>query len=204
MVVLKKTLVYICTIVLASCSSTKISSSWAKPETEIVISNLNKVLVVAMFKTTTANRIAEDQMASYLNGKGVVSYNYLNDSFNRKNEKAIVDKITNDGFDAAITMRLIDVEKERVYTPGAIETYPTRFRSFGSYYYNSWNTYSLPGYYTTTKTYTIEVNVYSIKEDKIIWTGVTQTTNPSGIEKLSSNVASVVYKKMLKDGFIYQ
>jgi hypothetical protein len=46
-----------------------------------VVENLNKVLVVALFKDETSRRKAEDQMAVYLNGKQVVSYNYLDYKF---------------------------------------------------------------------------------------------------------------------------
>ena len=99
-------------------------------------------------------------------------------------------------------MRLVDVDKEENYTRGNISSYPAYYRNFSGYYYRSWSYYSTPGYYTTTKTYTIETNVYSIKEDKIIWSGLTETTNPDGVKKLTEEVAQVVYKKMVEEGFI--
>jgi hypothetical protein len=186
-----------------SCANnTRITRSWRNPDKQITISSLNKVLVVAMFKTLSENRIAEDQIASYLQGKGVASYNYLNENFNKDNEEIIRNKIKSDGFDGAITMRLIDIEKENSYTPGNINSYPVNYRTFGGYYYQSWRNYSTPGYYTTTKTYTIEVNVFSIKDDKIIWTGVTRTTNPDGVEKMTAEVTDVVFNKMIKEGFL--
>ena len=99
-------------------------------------------------------------------------------------------------------MRLIDVDKEKTYTPGNITSYPSYYQTFGGYYYRNWNYYRTPGYYSTTKTYTIENNIFSIKEDKIIWTGITQTTNPEGVNKLTEEVTKVVYKKMVSEGFI--
>lgn len=186
-----------------SCAkNTRITRSWRIPDKQITISNLKKVLVVAMFKTQAENRLAEEQMAAYLQGKAIVSYNYLNENFNKDNEEIIRSKIKADGFDGAITMRLIDIDKENTYTPGSINSYPVHYRTFGGYYYRSWRSYSTPGYYTTTKIYTVEVNVFSIKEDKIIWTGVTKTTNPDGVEKLTAEITEVVYKQMVKDGFI--
>jgi hypothetical protein len=189
-------------IVIASCTSTKITSSWREPDKAVVVSALNKVLVVALFKDEASRHKAEDQMAGYLGGKGIVSYNYLKESFDKKNEDALREKIKADGFDGAVTMRLVDVDKEKVYTPGNTSLYPTYYRNFSGYYHRSWSYYSAPGYYSTTKTYTIETNVYSIKEDKIIWSGLTETTNPGGVKKLTEEVAAVVYKKMVKEGFI--
>jgi hypothetical protein len=189
-------------IVSFSCNSTRVTSSWREPNKEVVVGQLNKVLVVALFKDETSRHKAEDQMAGYLNGKGVVSYSYLDNNFDQKNEDVLREKIKKDGFDGAVTMRLVDVDKEKIYTPGNTSLYPSYYRNFSGYYYRSWSYYSTPGYYSTTKTYTIETNVYSIKEDKIIWSGLTETTDPDGVQKLTEEVANAVYKQMLKEGFI--
>ncbi len=189
-------------ILYTSCVSTTIISSWKEQNKQIEIGKLHKVLVVALFKDETNRRKAEDQMVIYLKGKGIVSYDYFDDNISTKNEEAIRYKIKADGFDGAITMRLIDVDKEKTYTPGNITSYPSYYQTFGGYYYRNWNYYRTPGYYSTTKTYTIENNIFSIKEDKIIWTGITQTTNPEGVNKLTEEVTKVVYKKMVSEGFI--
>ena len=192
----------IITALITSCSSTQITSSWREPDKAVVVGKLNKVLVVALFKDETSRHRAEDQMAGYLKGKGIASYNYLNASFNKANEELLRTKIKADGFDGAITMRLVDVEKETTYTPGNMSFYPQYYRNFSGYYHRSWSNYSSPGYYSTTKIYTIETNVYSIKEDKIIWSGLTKTTKADGVKKITEEVAEAVYKKMVKEGFI--
>ena len=190
-------------VFLSSCSnSTQITSSWREPSKHISIANLNKVLVVAMFKSKISSRLAEDQMANYLGGKGVVSYNYLDSNFNKKNVEAIRDKIRDDGFDGAITMRLIDAEKEKVYNPSNFELYPPYYSSFSGYYYRNFPYYSNQGYYTTSKVFTVETSVFSIKEDKIIWIGSTKTTDPNGVERMMKEIAKVVYKRMHKEGFL--
>ncbi len=187
---------------LFSCSSTNIVSSWHEPNKEITISNLNKVLVVALFNSETSGHKAEDQMVDYLKGKGIQSYNYFKSNFNKDNVEAIRSKIKKDGFDGAVTMRLIDVDKEKIYTPVETNFYPNYYRDFSGYYFNRWNYNTTPGYYTTTKTFTVETNVYSIKEDKIIWTALTETTNPDGLKNMTDEIAKVVYKQMLKEGFV--
>jgi hypothetical protein len=202
---MKNIFVFSCTaaiIIAASCTSTHIVSSWSEPDKTVTIGKLNKVLVVALFKNETNRRMAEDQMIGYLKGTGVVSYNYLTDDVNKKDEIAIRDKIRADGFDGAVTMRLVDVDKENTYIPGNISSYPSYYRTFGGYYRRSFSYYATPGYYATTKTYTVETNVYSIKEDKIVWTSLTATTDPEGVQKLTEEVTKVVYKQMIKEGFI--
>ena len=189
-------------LAISSCSSTKITSTWREPNKEISLNKLNKVLVVALFQNETSRRKAEDQMVSYFYGKGVASYNYLDKNISTKNENAIREKIKDDGFDGAVTMRLLDVDKEDVYSRGNISMYPSYYRNFSGYYFRNWGYFSDPGYYSTTKTYTVETNVFSIKEDKIIWSGITKTTDPSGVTKMTDEIGKVVFNEMVKEGFI--
>ena len=189
-------------LAISSCSSTKITSTWREPNKAISLNKLNKVLVVALFQNETSRRKAEDQMVSYFYGKGVASYNYLDKNISTKNENAIREKIKNDGFDGAVTMRLLDVDKEEVYSRGNISMYPSYYRNFSGYYFRNWGYFSDPGYYSTTKTYTVETNVFSIKEDKIIWSGITKTTDPSGVTKMTDEIGKAVFNEMVKEGFI--
>ena len=202
---MKKITLFVClmaTIMMVACSSTKITSSWREPDKSLTISQLNKVLVVAFFNNETNRRKAEDQMSDYLKGKGVVSYNYFSDKFNRTNEAAIRERIAADGFDGAVTMRLIDVEKEKIYMPSNQPLYPAYSRNFAAFYYRNYGFYQQQDYYRTTRIYTVETNVYSIKEDKIIWSALTKTTDPEGVNKLTGEIAEVVHKQMLKEGFL--
>lgn len=54
----------------------------------------------------------------------------------------------------------------------------------------------------TTKTYSVETNVYLIKEDKIIYPGLTKTSNPDGVHKMTEEVAQLVYRRILSEGFV--
>lgn len=188
--------------VITSCSSTHIVSSWRDPGKQIHASDWKKVLVVALLRNETNRHRAEDEMVKYLHGKGITSYNYLNEDTDPKNEEALRNKIKKDGFDAAITMRLIDVDKEKIYTPEQHYMYPVYYSDFSRYYHRSWSYYSTPGYYTVTKKFIIETVIYSIQDDKIIWSGITETYNPQGVEKLTDEIANAIHKKMLAEGFI--
>ncbi|MCP9768679.1 hypothetical protein EGI22_12200 [Lacihabitans sp. LS3-19] len=188
--------------ILFSCKTTKIASSWKQPDKQIDIQSLKKVLVVAMLKSENARRKAEDEMVKFLDGKGVPSYSYLKDSFNRKDEQALRAKIKGDGFDGAITMTLMDVERERIYTLSYVGIYPGNPISFTNYYYRHWPGDIRDGYYLTTKIFTVEVAIFSILEDQIIWTSETKTVNPDGVDKMTNEIAKVLQKRMIKEGFI--
>lgn len=191
-----------CTLLLNSCSSTQIVSSWRDPAHHIHSGDWKKVLVLAMLTNETTRRTAEDEMVKYLNGKGVTSYSYLDDDFNRNDEQTLRKNIKKDGFDAAITMRLIDVDKEKVYIPQQYYMYPMYYNDFISYYYRNWMYFNIPGYYTITKKFIIETVIYSIKDDKIIWSGITETYDPKGVKRLTNEIARTLRIKMQKEGFI--
>lgn len=198
---MKKLLIPIIAL-LFSCSSTKIVSTWSEPNKKIKISNLNKVLVIARFKTETSSRKAEDNMVEYLKEKGVQSYKYFKSSFNKDNIEAIRSKIKKDDFDGVVTMQLIDVDQEQILQRELTNRYPNNYRDFNNYFYDSQMSYNNPNYYVTTKVYTIETNVYSIKENKIIWTALTESTDPKGVEKMTAEISKVVYNQMVKDSFV--
>lgn len=185
-----------------SCKSTKIASSWKEPGKQVDLKNLNKILVVAMLKNENSRHQAESEMVEFLDGKGVASYDYLKVNFNKSNEEALRDKIKKDGFDRAITMRLLDVERERNYTLSYIGPNGWNPISFPNYYYRSWPNNQENGYYLTTKTFVVEIAIFSIIEDKIIWTSETRTINPEGVDKMTKEISKVLYKRMVKEGFL--
>lgn len=189
---------------IMSCNSSRIVKTWKDPDTQVSLEKLNKVLVAALLRDEPNRRAAEDKMASLLNGKAVTSYSYFTGDVKSMKEEDIRDKLKQDGFDGAVTMRLVDVDKDVSYTPGTISTYPVYYRTFGGYYLRGWNYYSTPERYQTTKTYSVETNVYSLKQDKLVWSGLTESTNPGGVDKLSSDISNTVYKRMVKEGFITQ
>ncbi len=188
--------------ILTSCNSTKITNSWREPNKQLYNGEWNKILVVALLKNETNRRKVEDELLNYLNGKGFVSYKYLNDNFNKIDEDKFRNKIKADGFDGAITMRLIDVDKEKIYIPEQQNLYPNYYQNFSGYYQRGWTSYTTPGYYSLNKTFIVETVVYSIKDDKIIWSGITESFNPEGVVNMTSDISKLIYKKMLSEGFV--
>lgn len=200
--ILSKCLLLLCATLFFSCASTRIDKSWRDPDVSVDTASLKKVLVVALLKDEANRRSAEDKMASLMNGKGIVSYNLLTQNSIKESDEVWKAKLKNDGFDGALVMRLVDVDKEVNYTPGNISTYPVYYRGFHGYWRVGWNSYYTPGSYNTTQNYSIETNVYSFRSDKLIWTGLTTTSNPSKLDKMVAEVTTVVFDKMKKEGFL--
>ena len=202
---MKKSIFYSCfllTLFFSSCTSTKIVSSWRQPDKHVHMDELKKVLVIAFIENETNRYKAEHQIVKYLDRKGFVSHEYLDERFNQKNEIEILDKIKTDGFDGIVLMRLIDVDKEKIYIPTRENYYPNDFQNFGGYYKVHHYRYLTSGYYMTTKTYILETVIFSLRDDKIIWSGITKTFQPGGIKKMTNKISKVIYKQMVEEKFI--
>jgi len=46
------------------------------------------------------------------------------------------------------------------------------------------------------------ITIFSILEDKIIWTSETKTINPTGVDQMTKEISKVLYKRMVKEGFL--
>lgn len=110
------------------------------------------------------------------------------------------------GHDGILTVALLDQTSESRYVPGSTMYSPMAYGGYYGYfggYYGFYGpmTYD-PGYYTTDKMYYIEVNLYDVKSEKLVWSSQSETTNPSSLEAFSHTFAGVVVDQMIKDGVI--
>lgn len=193
---------------LLSCSTnTSIVSSWRDPETTISQNKFEKVLVVALVKDETTRRITENRIAS---GNKIfkVSYPYLNDKNLNLTKEQKLQILKNENFDGVVTMRLVSTEKETQYVPGTnTSLYYGGFGGafgygygFGNWYglYSS-NFYSI-GYYKESTSYLVETNIFSLYQNKLIWTGTTKSNYVTDLGETVSEIMRTVVKEMQKDG----
>jgi hypothetical protein len=193
---------------LLSCSTnTSIVNSWRDPETTISQNKFEKVLVVALVKDETTRRITENRIAS---GNKIfkVSYPYLNDKNLNLTKEQKLQILKNENFDGVVTMRLVSTEKETQYVPGTnTSLYYGGFGGalgygygFGNWYglYSS-NFYSI-GYYKESTSYLVETNIFSLYQNKLIWTGTTKSNYVTDLGETVSEIMRTVVKEMQKDG----
>jgi len=185
---------------LISCGpSTRIVSSWRDPNTVIATSQMHKFVVAALLKNEAVRRRTEDKMAALNPGKAIPSYKIFGAGELKENDDYYAQKLKGEGYDGIIVLRLLKVDKDTRYVPG---TYPTYYGTWRGYYGAAWGGYYDPGYYTTDKTYYVEVNVYSLPKDKLVWSGTTSTINPANGDELFDGVISSVEQKMKSEGFL--
>ena len=70
------------------------------------------------------------------------------------------------------------------------------------YYWLAYPDYSNSGYYSANKVYYIETNIYSVTPNKLLWSGVTSTVNPSKTQNMVDDITHVIKKKLKEEGLM--
>ncbi|SFD80753.1 hypothetical protein [Flavobacterium phragmitis] len=208
---MKKYLVlFFAIMILSSCgSNTAIVNSWRDPNITVAQENFKKVLVMALVKDEAARRTTENRIASS-NPIFKTSYQYLNGTNLKLTKEQQLKILQDENFDGVVTMRLVSKEKETSYVPGTYTgMYYGGFDGMytGMYGYGFGNWYGMyspafydPGYYQETTSYMVETNIFSLKENKLIWTGTTKSQNVTDLGQTVDAIMQAVVKEMRKDG----
>jgi hypothetical protein len=77
---------------------------------------------------------------------------------------------------------------------------PWGFYDHYGYSYN-YVTYD-PGYSVTRTNFRLDTNLYDVKTEKVLWSGVSQTMNPKSDNKLIDDVIKVVMNALKKNGLV--
>jgi hypothetical protein len=186
---------------LVSCGTpTSFVNTWRDPDAQPLA--FKKILVVAFVPDEGQRRTAEDQMvANIKKAEAIQSYKILSKAQMKDSDasKATINEL---GVDGIITMRWLGKDEKLEYVPGTSYYGPSYYQPFWGYYgYASPMMYD-PGYYTQSQIIRLETNIYSYPDEKIIWTGHSETTDPTSLNDLINSVAVATSKELVKEGLI--
>ncbi|MGL5111249.1 MAG: hypothetical protein ACRC6O_01280 [Flavobacterium sp.] len=210
---MKKMMSIMSLLLLLGCgSNTVIVNSWSDPNKTIYQENFKKVLVVVLVKDEATRRTTENEIVAMDPTVFVTSNQYLNESTQNLTNDQKLKILKAENFDGVLTMRLVSTDKETNYVPGTNTS--LYYGGFGGMYsglygygFGNWyNMYSpffyTPGYYQESTSYMVETNIFSLKDNRLIWTGTTKTTSDLDIAKTADSIMDTLYKQMIKDGTI--
>lgn len=169
----------------AACASTQIVSAWSDPDLKRV--PFRKVLVVFQHQDPGLRRAMEREMAVDI-PNSVPAHAVFSDEEVRDPER-VRTRVRQEGFDSAVIMRLVSVDREVTYVPGRIYAVPSYYHGFYGYWGYGWRSVYEPGYLRRDRILTIATNVYSVADDKLVWASQSETFNPAS---LRSAIAEVV------------
>ena len=184
---------------LAGCGpSTRITNSWTAPEARPV--RFDKLVVVFMNSTESTRRIAEDYLVDYIGSDRAVASHTLISQDEVQDTDAARAKLEGENFDGAVVMRVIGSGQQMTYEPGA--NYPASYGQFWGYYGYGWPTVYEPGYLRTDTVVTVEMNVYSLTPDQLLWAGLSESFNPTEVEQSIGEIAKAVSRELRREGLI--
>ena len=184
-------------LVFPILGGTRIIQRWVSPD--VAKYQFDHVLTICITKDQSTRQMVEDAMAARARkGNALPSYNILQEAELRDREQA-KRKILQMGFDGAVIMRPLRVEDRVNYVPGS---YPPYYGSFWGYYGWAWPNLYTADYVYTDKIVQVETTIFSIKDDKLLWTTLSETTNPESARDVVLGVAKAIGKEARKRGLI--
>lgn len=182
-------------LVAAGCASTSLKTQWSDPA--LAQAKFDKVLVAFQTKDEALRRALEDTMARSI-PNATASYKVLGDDEVQDVKKAAA-RLKAAGFDSAVVMRMISVEKEQTWVPGTIHVGPAPYGRLWGGWSHGWGRVYDPGYLRTDKVVTVGTTAYTLADEKLVWASRSETFNPGDPVKLIEEVVKANAEAARKD-----
>ncbi|HEY6079787.1 MAG TPA: hypothetical protein VIW29_13325 [Polyangiaceae bacterium] len=213
-------------------SATTFVSAWRSPKAEPLAMRGEKVAAVVMMKDEMVRRNAEDVLAreiTHYGAQGVPMYTLMKEA-PLENEAAAKAAIEAAGVKGAVVMR--PMGKETTTETEEYWSSPYYGGYWGGYYGHGWaSPYGPPAAYaiasnphdygphaqtmyvgsspatkstvtTTTESVVVEVLVYSLKQNMLVWAGKSHTTEPKNVDQFVTQLAAKTVQEMGEMGLL--
>ena len=189
------------TLVGSGCASTGFTSTWTNPQAAPLRAEGSKVAAMVMSRQESSRRAAEDALARAITeagAEGVPLYSITSDT----DEAVVKAALEQQGFAAVVAMRPVSTEQRITGTP-SMYAGPAYGGFWGRGYYGyGWGAPWGGTDIRTDKLVNVETLVYSLKQNKLVWGGQSQTTNPSNVDGFVREIAAAAAKELRKKGLI--
>lgn len=189
-------------IILIGCSSSnKITNSWKNPDASEESIKFQTVAVFAMVKDQQMRRDVEDAIASQMpNTIAVPAYKMVTNE-ELADIDAVKQKLKDRGMEGALVLSVKNVNQKTSYYSSGM--YPSAYYTFGGYYNYARNYMYDPYVYSNTNVYVdLEILIYSLKNDQLVWYGESTSVNPKDIQETISELAVSVKNQLVEDGLL--
>ena len=179
---------------LLACSSTRIVESWKAPGAEPP--RFEKVLALAIVEDPELRRNAEDALAAALTGvRAVRGYEVLaaDDLADRDRAK---ERVRQQGLDGVVALRLVSSEEHMLVMTDAMPA--PAYESFWGYE----GAVYPPTDMSMTRLIRIEIRVYSLTADRLLWSGVSESFDPVSVERLVDEIVAAARAELRRQQLI--
>lgn len=192
---------------LANGKSTKLVASWKNPEYSGP--RFHRILVLGMSAKPGVRADFEDALSKLVASNGIEAIPgntiLLRPEGTQLDMNYLREQIKAFKIDAVIVSRLIKVETSTTYIPGQpyMMPYPY-YRSFYGYYGAVYPVVYSPDYLREDRTVRVETNVYAATapDGELVWTGISDTFNPSSADKVIDGLSKLLVKELQKESVL--
>jgi hypothetical protein len=187
---------------LAACTTTEFTSTWKAADAAPVDYTGKKVAAIVVSPDESTRRAGEDALAREIGARGAVgvpAYTLLSLDELRDHTAART-KLLQAGCAGAVVMRVTGKEQQVTAVPGSYAG--PRYSSYTAYSRYGWNSVYDPGYLETDTTVAVETLVYELEPDRLLWGGMSETFEPTDVERFVVELADAVVGEMQAEGLI--
>ena len=200
--------VLLAAVTLTFGKSTKLLVSWKSPN-HVAGQKFHRVLALGLSDKAAIRADFEDALAGRLAEIGVEAIPANTILLRPESTQLDLDylrtQIRDNKIDAVVVSRLIKVETSITYIPGDAYVVPfPYYNTFYGYYGTVYPVVYSPDYLQEEKKVRIETNLYATlsTNGELVWTGITDTFNPSNVHKAVDGLVKIVVKQMQSDGVL--
>jgi hypothetical protein len=191
-----------CALLLGACATAKFNATWQNPEAQALSFKAgDKVLAMVPIKNEGMRRMAEDSLARAISERGlqgVPSYTVIPTELAKDKvqatAKAAVEKV---GAAGAVVMRVL--AKDRVVTSQVSKSTSYTATWDGNF---GWSTPYNPSDMRSDTVLVTETLIYDFRQDKLVWAGQSQTTNPAKVDGLIKDLADQTARQLRREGLV--
>jgi hypothetical protein len=190
--------------VLPLLASSQMVRRWVL--TGVPMPPMKKILVLAVLENYLIRQEFEDQMEKLLakNGAEGIQSHMVLPPRNEMMEGELKQRIKESGVDGVLIVRPVDVRKEsEVVVTGGVWVPPPGYYNLWPYYNMAYGTFHATSSYTKENIVVrAEFNLYYAKDEKLVWSGETDTVYSKDFDKLGKDYAQLLVKQLKKDKVI--
>ena len=185
---------------LLGCTSsgTRLINSWREPSAGPL--RFKKVLVLCVAPHESQQRFGEAELVRLMKRTQGVSAHSVMTPDELKDETRMRAVMAREGFDGAVTLRFLGADQQ--LTGPRDVYYPAPATADFWSYSAVWAMASTPGYVHIDRKMQMETRVFSMTDDKVVWSGVSETTNPASAQTLVNDVVRTVAADLRKQRLI--
>jgi hypothetical protein len=182
-----------------ACATTHFKTTWRDPAAQPVALRGQKVAAFVMSQNESMRRAGEDTLARELSSRGVqgIPGYQLTGGKLVQDSEILRKQLADAGIEGAVIIRVVDRRTEVNYVPGG-----PYYGSMYGYWDYGYAMMRAPGYMETDTILSVETLVYALKQDKLLWGGVSETIDPRNLDSFIKDVVKAAGDEMKKAGLL--